>query len=180
MSETKADKAKPLVPSGIMTEFGAVLDDPSHLLDEAGQGGDLTYIPGFSDQRREYDLAVKAGEKPTPLTMNCRWVRRTKVNGNPDNRKQIQHKNTGYRAATKDDVGQAWMTELPPSAEILPDGSIGLGDTVLMVTDAKTAGRNQLRKKLKWLDSVSATRDAAIKRAGDAVKGSNPQVVIER
>jgi len=58
-------------------------------------------------------------------------------------------KNLGYRPATKDDIGQPWMTELPPGGMIAPDGTIktAAGDNALFVIGREGAARNALRKK---------------------------------
>jgi hypothetical protein len=146
---------RPLVAATIRTEFGDVLDEPA-FHDIAGSANDLTYVPGFSDMRRARDLelaAVASGQKPkheaklTPLPVNVRWTRSTTPKGAPDGRKQISTANLGYRTANKDQIGKTdWLTALPPGATIEADGSIRKGDTILMVTDGKTAARNAARK----------------------------------
>jgi hypothetical protein len=147
---------RPIVETGIRTEFGDVQDDPS-FYDVGGADRDLTYVPGFSDLKRARDLelaAVASGRKPRhearilPLPVNVRWTRTTTPKGAPDGMKQITTANLGYKPAHKDQIGKVdWLKELPPGATINADGSIQKGDTILMVADGKTAARNAARKQ---------------------------------
>lgn len=147
---------RPLVETGIRTEFGDVKDDPS-FYDVGGANQDLTYVPGFSDLKRARDTElaeVASGRKPrheariAPLPVNVRWVRKTTPKGAPDGMKQITSANLGYKAVDAAQIGKVdWLTELPPGATRNADGSIQKGDTILMVADGKTAARNSARKQ---------------------------------
>lgn len=159
---------RPLVNTVIRTEFGDVLDSPELLAREGGR--DLTYVPGFSDMRLAYDLEladVASGRKAkheakfTPLPVNVRWTRATTPRGAPDGMKQIATANLGYRTATKDDIGQPWLTALPPGATLEADGTIRKGDCLLTVADGKTAARNAARKQVatsRLTDDVAAAK----------------------
>ena len=158
---------RPLVPTTIRTEFGDVLDSPE-FHDVSGADRDLTYVPGFSDQRRARDLEladVASGKLPAheakrvPLSVNVRWVRCTAPKtGLPDDTKQIMSGNLGYRVVTESMIGKNdWLTKLPPGATIRADGSIIKGDTMLMVADGATAGRNAARKAARTQRMVSDT-----------------------
>lgn len=162
---------RPLVNTAIRTEFGDVLEDPS-FHDVAGVANDLTYVPGFSEMRRDRDLelaAVASGAKPrheaklTPLPVNVRWTRNFTPKGAPDGRKQITSGNLGYRAVTKADIGQHdWLKALPPGATLNADGTIQKGDTMLTVTDGKTAGRNVARRAVQTQRMIDVAKaDAA-------------------
>lgn len=161
---------RPLVNTGIRTEFGDVLDDPATFNDVGGADRDLTYVPGFSEMRRTRDLElaeVAAGRKDrrdakiSPLPVNVRWVRKTTPRGAPDGMKQISTGNLGYRVVNKDQVGKAeWLKALPPGATVAADGSIEKGDTVLMVCDGKTAARNSARKQAQT-QRMTADAEAA-------------------
>lgn len=161
------DMAKrPIVQTGIRTEFGDVQDDPS-FYDVGGADRDLTYVPGFSDLKRARDLEladVAAGRKLRheakilPLPVNVRWTRTTTPKGAPDGMKQISTANLGYKAVHKDQIGKVdWLTELPPGATINADGTIQKGDTLLMVADGKTAARNAARKQAQTNRMVDPT-----------------------
>lgn len=147
---------RPIVSTGIRTEFGDVQEDAS-FYEVGGADRDLTYVPGFSDLKRARDLeiaAVASGAKPRheakvlPLPVNVRWTRVTTPKGSPDGAKQMSTENLGYKAAHKDQIGKVdWLKALPPGATINADGSIQKGDTILMVADGKTAARNSARKQ---------------------------------
>jgi len=172
---------KPLVPTGIMTEFGALHDDPATLMNEMGMNRDITYVPGFSDLRREADLARAEGRKPEPLPVNLRWVRRTKANGTPTQERVIITKGKQYRPVTKKDLdaGHPWLKAMPPSATYLPDGTIGSADMQLMVCDQEAAKRNAVYKQLKWNESNTASESEAIALASKQVRGSEAEVTRE-
>lgn len=180
---------RPLVDTTIRTEFGDVLDSPE-FYDVGGADRDLTYVPGFSDMRRNRDLelaAVASGKKDrrdadlSPLPVNLRWTRTHTIKGAPDGRKQIASGNLGYKAVNKSDIGkQPWLTALPPGATVDADGTIRKGDTVLMVTDAKTAGRNVARRQAQtqnMSDNVGAAAGGLL--AVQGAKGAEPFVKKE-
>lgn len=178
---------RPLISTTIRTEFGDVLDDPS-FYDVSSVDRDLTYVPGFSEMRRNRDLeiaAVASGQKAkheakiSPLPVNCRWVRRTTPRGSPDGRKQISSGNLGYRTVNKDQVGKAdWLTALPPGATIEADGSIVKGDTVLMVADGKIAARNAARRaaQTQRMTSEAAAAAGGLLNVGARKEGVDPYV----
>ncbi len=178
---------RPLVPTTIRTEFGDVLDDPS-FYDVGGADRDLTYVPGFSDMRRARDLGladIASGKRLrhevelTPLPVNCRWTRTTTIKGDPDGRKQIASGNLGYRAVNKDQIGKVpWLTALPAGATVDPDGSIRKGDTVLMVADGKTAGRNIARRQAATARLTDAAQSAAggLMDVASRAKGADPYI----
>lgn len=172
---------KPIVPTGIMTEYGEFLDDPSVLFDEAGASGDPLYVPGYSDMRRAADLARAKKEKPKDLPVELRWVRRTKVSGLPTNDRLVSSKHRHFEAVQFDQIGKVdWLTECPPAASQLPDGTIGNADSVLMVRTGKAAARRAVAKTLKWLEVTTGARDAALqKAAGEVKQGANPVSTTE-
>lgn len=167
---------RPLVPTGIVTEFGEIQDDPASFRDELGMNADVTYVPGFSDLRRAADMARAEGKKPLPLPINLRWVRRTRRDGSPTNERTVIVSRAGFVPVTKADVGQPWLTSLPAGCQELADGSLGNADMVLMKQDAKTAGRRAAAKTVKWLENTTGNYEAALKQAGARIEGSDPVV----
>jgi hypothetical protein len=107
--------ARPLTASAPLSEFGdlhqsADFNDP-HLMDRDG-----SYVPGFSEMRRDRDIKVaeyQAGRIPASdvptMTVNLRWARCQTKAGTPDNAKPFVHGRKGYRAVTKEDAGQPWL-----------------------------------------------------------------------
>jgi hypothetical protein len=175
-----SDQTRPLIPTGIMTEFGQLMDDPATLLDSSGMDGDVTYVPGISDLRRAHDLAKAAGETPIPLPVNVRWVRRTKANGEPTNERAVKVGRDNYRPVQWDEIGtKDWIKGQPAGATKLPDGGIGLLDMQLMVQDQRSAAKSAIRKQMKWTELNTASKDEALRAAGARVRGSNPEVETE-
>ena len=179
-------KPKPLVDANLVTEFGGIED-----LEKFKQDGiarhDYSYTPGFSDLKVERDLAVQkfnqglmsAKDVPT-LPVNMRWYRRAMKDGDPDNRRLIAARNEGYRAAVKADIGQPWLTEMPPGAWEAPDGTIRCagGDLQLMVAPKEAAARNAMRKKMLTEEMVDGMEfsGGGLGQVGNAVKGASPTV----
>jgi hypothetical protein len=149
-------KPKPLVDVNLTSPFGGIEDLETFKQDGIGQRS-YTYVPGFSEMLANYDSDVRRAHqreiKPSEvrtLPVNCRWFRTVKGSGSdPDQMRTAHARNLGYRAATKDDIGQPWMTELPPGAVLAPDGTVKAagGDVALYVIDREGAARNALRKK---------------------------------
>lgn len=85
---------------------------------------------------------IRAKDIPT-LPARLQWVRTSKVmSGRPDNTKEVDAGQNGYRVVTKEDLGTEWFKEVPLGTTERADGSYLKGDTVLMVCDAKAAARN--------------------------------------
>lgn len=159
---------RPVVATGIRTEFGDVLAEDV----AAERAQDVTHVPGFTDLKIANDLARKEGRSITPLPVNLRWTRVTKVSGENDTTKAVQSGVRGYKPVTKDEIGQPWLTSMPAGASLMPDGTIRLGDCQLMVCDQKTAGRNEVRKLKNMMDLATTELDGggAIGRMGGEVE----------
>lgn len=183
---------KPLLRTAPISEFGEVQFTEG---DDHGQAGqDFTTVPGWSDLRFQRDLAmaeVLAGTREAKdvqaLPVNVRWTRRTNVNGTNDGQKLMAANNRGYRnvnghtAELGGDIGQAWLTDLPPGARLLPDGTIlnAAGDCQLMVCSQQQAAKNAYRKQKAMLDlseqaGMKSINGEALPQVG--IKGADPYV----
>ena len=180
-------KPKPLVDVNVVSEFGGI-EDMSEFKEEGISQRDYTYVPGFSDMRvnRDLDLArlhrneIK-GKDVSILPVNMRWFRTVKGSGSDPDQMRLAHaRNQRYRAATKDDIGQPWMTELPPGGQIAPDGTIksAAGDLALHVIDREGAARIALRRKKEIEESVSGLEYevGGLGQVGSQHKGASPVV----
>lgn len=155
---------KPIFVTKVASEFGDVLDADDVAQAMAGLNADACYTPGFSEMRQERDLQIKEVKEGTRqgsdvrrLPVNVRLVRCSKPNSaKPDGVKTLSAGTKGYKLVTKADLGKEWFLRMPDGAEEMPDGSIRKGDVQYMVTDAKTAARNQLAKQIATNDMVSA------------------------
>lgn len=154
----------PIVITQPPPEFGELKESPE-FHDTSAMNADMTYVPGFSEQRLARDRALgevlqgrrRANDVPT-LSVNFRWARCQTRKGEPDNRKVIKAGNRGYKAVTGDQVGEGkLLPELPPGALIGADGMIRQGDTILMVASADKVARNEFNKRMR---TESATRGA--------------------
>lgn len=174
--------AKPLVPTAVLTEFGEVYDDPS-FYQTNGADRDHTYVKGYSDMRRARELAkaayrrgeIKQSDIPS-IPVRLQWVRTLKTNGIPDNTKEVQSGNEGYREVTKADLGQPWFQELPQGAKVVAGGRIQKGDVSLMVCDAPRAARNQAANMAQVKQMTSEAPKGPLYTAGSRVKGADPYV----
>lgn len=170
--------AKPLTASQPLSEFGDLyqssdFNDP-HLMDR-----DQSYVPGFSEMRRNRDIKVAEYQAGTisrsdvpSLSVNLRWARNQLKSGAPDSSKPYAHGRKGYRIVTADMVGQEWLTELPPGAQIGPDKAIRNGDCILMVADAKDAARSEMAKRRQTDERIRGIEHSFAQNAQTA--GANP------
>lgn len=174
-------KLRPLIPTGVLTEFGEAMEDPEADRIAGVDGRDPTYVPGFSEMRVERDRQLgesARGRHPIGnvklLPINLRWARRTKISGAPDETKIQKARIAGYEPVTKADVGQAWLTSLPDGAQILADGTIQKGDTILMKCSAQRAASNAYQKQKLTVErlggSIAKAEDQGI--ATEAIPGT--------
>lgn len=178
---------RPLVNTAPLDEFGAAKPEDFHSPD--GQSADLLYVPGFSELRRQRDIEMgeyvagtRRGREVSTLPVNVRLVRASDSKGTPQGLKLMQAATQGYRPVTKQDVGTPWLTELPPGAREMPDGSLmtAAGDAVYMVTSADRAAANQARKRRAGADVVAtlAKNDEGLATASREFAGSDPTITV--
>lgn len=173
----------PLINTAPVSEFGEL---PAGFNDPQEMDRDNSYVPGFSDLRKARDIAVaehinhKRDKASIPvLPVNMRWGRNQNLAGTPDSTKVFSHSQRGYRVATKADIGQPWLTKLPPGASIGAGDEIRKGDTVLMVCDQFQAAKNERSKQLKTAQRVTgmtAALEQQAKKDGSGWKGVDPTV----
>lgn len=182
-----ADAKKPLVDINLVSEFGGI-EDLETFRTEGVQQRDYTYVPGFSDMRVARDLGlgaykrheIKASEVPI-LPVNLRWFRTVKGTGSDPDQMRIAHsRNLGYTNVTKADIGQPWLTALPPGAQLAPDGTIksAAGDLVLCKVDQQGAARNAMRRKIATEEMVDGMEmlDGGLGAVGQQIKGAEPTI----
>ena len=180
---------KPIMDVNLITPFGGIEDLESFKQEGIAQRS-YTYVPGFSEMLENYDsdvrqvhLREKSAKDVRILPVNLRWFRTVKGTGSDPDQMRVAHaKNLGYRAATKDDVGQAWLTEVPPGANVGPDGTIksAAGDLVLMVANQQTAARNAVRRKMAAEAAVDGMQLEAegLRKTGEKLK-ADPTISVQ-
>jgi hypothetical protein len=186
-SVAKDQNVKQLVNANLITEFGGVEETPDFRNEGVAQH-DYTYVPGFSDLRRKRDTElgqlarneIRANEVST-LPVNVRWYRTVQGKGSePDMMRAYAAQNQGYKAVTKADIGQPWLTRLPPGAIEAPDGTIRSsgGDLALYVINQQGAARNAYRKKKATEDMIDGMEMKAggLGHVAQSHKGADPVV----
>ena len=180
-------KPKPLVDVNLVSEFGGV-EDMAEFREEGVSQRDYTYVPGFSDMRVQRDLDLAKlhrneirGKDVSTLPVNMRWFRTVKGSGSdPDQMRMAHARNQKYRACNKSDIGQPWLKEMPPGAQIAPDGTIksAAGDLALHVLDRDNAARIALRRKKNIDESVSGLeyQVGGLGQVGSQHRGASPTV----
>jgi hypothetical protein len=173
---------KPVVTAEVVNEFGRFEAD-AKMSDGRIDG---LWTPGFSDMRHQRDIAlrdwaegeIKGNEVPT-LPVNVRLVRNTKVGtaGEPDI-KITQSQGDGYRTINEEDVGQDWLTEVPPGAAWAADGTLRKGDLTYMVIDQQGAARNRFRQQSKTMQQVEGAASSKLETLRKISAESEPTVEV--
>jgi len=175
---------KPVIPTGFVTPYGTVLvEDAVKFADDDTMRGDLSYVPGYSEQVRAFEVAQarrNKGEsvKVPVLPVKLHWARRAHRDGSPDTRRLTELRNVRFRPVTADDIGQSWLTELPPGAYLSPDNTVVKDDVALMVQDGAIAAQREAAKTAKWMKQSGARQEQALMAVAEQV-GSQAEVVKE-
>jgi len=103
---------------------------------------DRFYLEGYSDQKHERELEIKAGKKPRTLDRRFQFVSVENREGVPTGEKTLEFRRLGYRPVTYAEAESLGLDLTNSSAVKGPDGTIRVGSQILMVTDAATAARN--------------------------------------
>ncbi len=114
----------------------SILSDP---------GRDSTYIEGYSDVRRDRELAFRSGERPKPLKHRLHWARAKTFDGQRADGRRMMHWQTEkkYEALPYvEAVKLGYMVNKNPAIRQGEDGLAYLGERVLMYCSAKVAAAN--------------------------------------
>lgn len=149
----------PVVFAKDNTPYG---DAPQELLQDPSRT--ICEIPGYSDVRRENELAAARGERTRPLPYRFHIARATRIDNSADRRDIAAKENDGYRVLQWDEA-KKYGIDLSNTAFIrAPDGTCRYLDGVLMVTDAKHAAANYARQRAatnRAVEGLTATRTDA-------------------
>lgn len=111
-----------------------------------GRGWDWSYVPGYSEEKRENERRAATGQKPNPIP-RLQWVRVSKTNGDDvDYRQNVTWRTLGYEACTKKDL-EKYGWEMPPAGYEAPDGTIRREDLALAIVGSEQAERNRIEQK---------------------------------
>lgn len=185
MAEDYTKKRRSLIEVATENEFGVDLDSLSEdsPLDKRPHR-DVTYVPGYSDLRHQRDCEIAEvvhGSRPagsvTKMPVYMRWVRGFSAKKQEtDGTKLFAAEMNGLRPVRAEDVGNEWLTAMPPGSRILPDGSIAQGDTILMVATAEAAARNQRRKRLEVEAQLASIGSEIV----SAAQAANSEATVEK
>ena len=173
---------KPIVTAEVVNEFGRFEAEGA---EKEGRSNAM-WTPGFSDLRHQRDVALREfaeGERkgfdvPT-LPVNVRLVRNTKVGtvDQPDVR-IVQSQGEGYRTVNSEDIGEKWLTSLPPGAAWAADGTLRKGDLTYMVCDRETAARNRFRQQSQTMKQVEGAASSKLEELRGISAESEPTVEV--
>ena len=138
MSDRSERIARPLIAAADRVVGGEARETA-----DFSENPDMTFVPGYSNRRRQIDAEMGKGREPTVgLDHRLQWVRVQQVNGKPLMTKAMQFKGQRYQRATKE-----WLEsngyEMPLAASVTADGGVGMGDVELFYCSAEQAGINE-------------------------------------
>lgn len=110
-----------------------------------GNGTDSTFIEGYSDVRRDRELAVRKGEKVPPLKHRFQWARAKSADFQRADGKRVMHwqVNKHYQPIRYEDaLKMGYNLKSNPAITQGEDGLAYHGDQVLMYCDARVAASN--------------------------------------
>lgn len=156
--------------------FGAF---PEEMLN--GAAGDIFELPGYSDKRREQELARRAGKRVEPLPRRFQFARATTNAGAADLRKVAARTRLGYRTVKYEEAESLGIRLENEHGDPItaftkgPDGTVRLNESVLMVCDREHAAANYARQKRdaarQQLESFTST-----KVSGQPVESLMPRI----
>ena len=138
----------------------AVVNDP---------GRTSTYVGGYSDLRAQNEVEAHKGNAIRPLSRRLQWARAERPNGDADGRRVAHWKKKGYSVPTWDEAIAAGL-DISASAAIKgPDGTVRLGDTVLMWAPAPVAAAHYKAQR----EATREASDAYQHKVEDATEQAN-------
>lgn len=138
---------------------------------------DPWYTEGYSDKRREHELAMRAwklgrGPKPDPLPYRFQYVRTTLQSGAPDNTKVAEFQAKGYRAIKFDEAASFGIDVAKSGFVRGVDGTCRVANQMLMVAPARIAAVHAKRQA----DLTKELSDGAGSKLQQAVDDFNARV----
>lgn len=110
---------------------------------------DASYVPVYSDMKRQNDIRVSEGKAPLPIP-RLYWGRVNRPDGSQvqgSDEGMIELFRLGYRACGIEDLENAGF-KMPPTAHVGADGLIRRGvDLALFIVGAERAERNRARQR---------------------------------
>lgn len=106
---------------------------------------DRAYVPGYSEARRDNELAVRDGKRPRTIP-RLQWVRVGHLDAKDvGNKDMLEWAFLGYRFVEEKDLKE-WGFGMPPAAHVDASGKIRREDAALAYVDAEQHARNVARQ----------------------------------
>ena len=137
----------------------AVVNDP---------GRTSTYVEGYSNTRSTNEMEAAKGRNTTPLKRRLQWVRVERPNGDADGRRVAHWRKKGYTVPKWDEaIAEGYGIDVG-AGQKGTDGSIRLGDTMLMwaTADVAAAHYQAIRQATREAsDAYQVSMEAATEQA---------------
>lgn len=176
MSETEASaEASASVPTKpLLFAENPFTDERLGRLEEIEQDWDGTYVPGYSEARRENDIREAKGQKRVSMP-KLYWARVTSGDEyiRPNDEGMMGTLRLGFRAMGLDDL-ESHGFGMPPDAHVDEQGLIRRGDTALFYVDSDRAEKNRDRqRRLNERTDFSEPSDPKNDLYAERVEGEN-------
>lgn len=106
---------------------------------------DNSYVPGYSEARRDNELRVRDGKKPIAIP-RLQWLRVGHLDAKDvGNKDMLEWARLGYQFVTEEDL-KSWGFAMPPAAHVAADGRIRREDVALAFVSPEQHAANVARQ----------------------------------
>lgn len=164
---------------------------PAIIAEEFNPWGDLTdeaiaaagsmdpwFVAGYSDKRKEREMAVARGEKPEPLPYRLQYVRTTHTSGAPDNSKAAEFSTMRYIPVLYDEAHKFGIDVKKSGFNRGPDGTCRVAGQMLMVTPNRVAAVHAAAQRERTRE-LSEAATSGMDRAVREYNSRNPDAPTE-
>lgn len=165
-------------PPAIIAEELAPWADLTDEAIAAAGSMDPWFVSGYSDKRREHELAVRNGEKPEPLPWRFQYVRTALTSGAPDGSKAAEFSTLRYIPVLYDEAHKYGIDVKKSGFNRATDGTCRVAGQMLMVTPARVAAIHAAAQR----ERTRALTEASTSRMDQAVReynARNPDALTE-
>jgi len=133
---------------------------------------DPWFVSGYSDKRRDREIAVAKGERPEPLPWRFQYVRTALTSGAPDNTKPAEFSTLRYIDVMYDDAHKYGIDVKKSGFNRGVDGTCRVAGQKLMVTPNRVAAVHAAAQR----ERTRALTDATGSKLEAAVDSFNARV----
>ena len=136
---------------------------------------DAFYMPGYSDKRRERELAIRDGHKPRGINGRLHAVVTQDLQGKPVKLKEREFRMKGYVPLTIEQAQRLGYDIKNSGYEVRPDGTVGMNEYTLFYASPDVAEREIQRVESK----NEAMQEAAQAKMEDAAANFNAALGLQ-